>query len=169
MPATTVSPHIHFHIHRPLPELILKLLELTSSAVFARRKAFRTIDKRPFSTWEKPVLSFSLISKSASKKYLAYFICRIRIWFCWDIYRLYPISLGATAMELKKKKQGIIFVIITMTVTIKIAFWASEKWNIRDDSFTRKSVLLFLCLVRWSSAFNRRPKKKKNAILSRIS
>ena len=156
VPATTVSPHIHFHIQRPFPELILKLLELTSSAVFARRSAFRTIDKRPSSTREKPELSLSLISKSASKKYLANFIS-----FSWDIYRLFQISLGATATELKTKKKGIIFVIIAMTLTIQIGFWASEKWNIWNDSFTRKSVLLFLCLVRWSSAFNRRPKKKK--------
>ena len=100
VPATTVSPNIHFHIHRPFPELILKLLELTSSAVFARRSAFRTIDKRPSSTREKPVLSVSLISKSASKKYLAYFISS-----SWDIYRPFQISLGATTMELKTKKK----------------------------------------------------------------
>ena len=104
-PVTTLPPHIHIHIHGPFPELRYRVLELTSRAFFARRKAVRTTDKRPSSTWEKPVLSIALISKSTAKKNIAQFVSFVPIsLFRWDVYRLLFISSGSAEMELKRKR-----------------------------------------------------------------
>ena len=71
-PVTTLSPHIHTHIHGPFPKFSHRVMELTGRTFLTLSFGVRTIDKRPSSTWENPVhsLNIALISKSTSKKHL---------------------------------------------------------------------------------------------------